>query len=101
MATDIAFSLGFSLSRRKPHLAICSYFLACCRHSGRYRSDLGIAIFHTDDVIFIPLMWFAILLLAILLMQRLGVRTHAAYIPVGVLRWFALLSSVSMRRLLA
>jgi NhaA family Na+:H+ antiporter len=93
MATDIAFSLGvLSLAGdRLPSSA--RIFLLALATVDDIGAILVIAIFYTDHLTFIPLMWFVIMIAMILVMQRLGVRTAASYIPVGVLCWFAVLSS--------
>jgi NhaA family Na+:H+ antiporter len=93
MATDIAFSLGvLSLAGNQipPSARIFLLALATVDDIG---AILVIAIFYTDHLTFIPLMWFVIMIAMVVMMQRLGVRTAASYIPVGVLCWFAVLSS--------
>lgn len=93
MATDIAFSLGvLSLAGdRIPSSA--RIFLLALATVDDVGAILVIAIFYTDHLTLIPLMWFVIMIAIILVMQRLGVRTAASYVPVGVLCWFAVLSS--------
>jgi NhaA family Na+:H+ antiporter len=93
VATDIAFSLGvLSLAgdRIPPSARIFLLAVATVDDIG---AILVIAIFYTDHLTFIPLMWFAILVATVFLMRKLGVRTAASYIPIGVLCWFAVLSS--------
>lgn len=93
MATDIAFSLGvLSLAgdRVSPSARIFLLAVATVDDIG---AILVIAIFYTDNLTFIPLMWFAILVATVFLMRKLGVRTAASYVPIGVLCWFAVLSS--------
>jgi NhaA family Na+:H+ antiporter len=93
MATDIAFSLGvLSLAGNRVPPAARIFVLAVATVD-----DIGailvIAIFYTDHLTFIPLIWFVVLIAIILLMRRLGIHSAASYIPIGVLCWFAVLSS--------
>jgi NhaA family Na+:H+ antiporter len=93
MATDIAFSLGvLSLAGdRIPSSA--RIFLLALATVDDVGAILVIAIFYTDHLAFIPLVWAAVTVATMVVMRRLGVRTAASYIPVGVLFWFAVFRS--------
>ncbi len=93
MATDIAFSLGVLSLAGSRIPASARIFLLALATVDDIGAILVIALFYTDHLTFVPLMWFVVVIAMILIMQRLGVRTAASYIPVGVLCWFAVLSS--------
>ncbi|HET9698198.1 MAG TPA: Na+/H+ antiporter NhaA [Terriglobales bacterium] len=93
MATDIAFFLGvLSLSPETAsrHLLVFSCLLSPQWTISERSWDRDLPHrrrhLHSTDVVCNPA-------LGHLLMKRVGVRTPAAYIPVGVLCWSALLSS--------
>jgi NhaA family Na+:H+ antiporter len=93
MATDIAFSLGIvSLAGNRLPTSARIFLLALATVD-----DLGailvIAVFYSDHLSLIPLIWFAFAIAMILVMRRLGVRSTASYVPLGVLCWFAVLNS--------
>jgi NhaA family Na+:H+ antiporter len=93
MATDIAFSLGVLslVGDRIPTSA--RIFLLAIATVDDVGAIVVIAMFYTDHVAIVPLIWAAILVAIIGVMGRVGIRAAATYIPIGVLFWFAVLRS--------
>ena len=93
MATDIAFSLGVLslVGSRIPSSA--RIFLLALATVDDLGAIMVIALFYTDHLAIVPLLWGVIIAALIVVMRRLGVRTAASYIPFGVLFWFAVLES--------
>lgn len=93
MATDIAFTLGILvlLGRRVP-LALKIFFTALA-----IADDLGavlvIAIFYSKGIVWFSLAIAAILLLALLALNWLGVRRPLPYAILGIGLWLAFLQS--------
>jgi len=93
MATDIAFTLGLLvlLGRRVP-LSLRVFFTALA-----IADDLGavlvIAFFYTSEIVSSSLILGAVILLALVGLNRLGVRRPLPYILLGVGLWLATLSS--------
>jgi NhaA family Na+:H+ antiporter len=93
MATDIAFALGVLslLSRRVPFsLKIFLLALAIADDIG---AILVIAVFYSDSVDAGSLVLAVFILLAIVVMNRLGVRSLTAYLAAGALLWLAVFES--------
>ena len=93
MATDIAFTLGLLalLGRRVP-LSLRVFFTALA-----IADDLGavlvIALFYTSEIVSSGLILGAVILLALLALNRLGVRRPLPYILLGVGLWLATFES--------
>lgn len=93
MATDIAFTLGLLalLGRRVP-LSLRVFFTALA-----IADDLGavlvIAFFYTSEIVSSGLILGAAILLALVALNRLGVRRPLPYILLGVGLWLATLES--------
>lgn len=93
MATDIAFALGIlGLAGRGIPSSVRVFLLALA-----VVDDIGaiivIALFYTASLSIQALLWGAVLIIVILVMQRLGVRSVLAYVAVGTLFWFAIFES--------
>jgi NhaA family Na+:H+ antiporter len=93
MATDIAFAVGILalLGKRAP-LGLKIFLLALA-----IADDIGailvIAVFYTADL---SMVWLTIAvggLGAVILAQRVGIRSSALYVPVAIFTWFATLES--------
>ncbi len=93
MATDIAFALGVLalLGDRVPSsLRIFLLALATVDDIG---AILVIAVFYTERLAPLPVLFALLLIAAIVVMQRLGVKNLLYYAPVALLFWFAVLAS--------
>ena len=93
MATDIAFALGVLalLGDRSPtSLRIFLLALATVDDIG---AILIIALFYSEGLVPIALVFALVLIAGIVVMRRLGVRNLLYYAPVAVLFWFAVLAS--------
>ena len=93
MATDIAFSLGvLALLGRRVPFALKVFLLALA-----IVDDLGaiavIALFYTDSISIAAVAWAVGLVIAIVAARRVGVRSSAVYIVLGLLLWLAVLKS--------
>ncbi len=93
MATDIAFSLGLLtlLGRRVP-IALKVFFTALA-----IVDDIGavlvIALFYSHGISYTALGIVAVILVALFILNRLGVRNPLPYIVLGVFLWLAFLES--------
>jgi Na+:H+ antiporter, NhaA family len=93
MATDIAFALGI-LALMGPRVPLgLKVFLAALAIVDDLGAVLVIAIFYTADLDLGALAGSAAVFIALLAMNRLGVRHAAAYGFVGLFLWFAVLAS--------
>jgi NhaA family Na+:H+ antiporter len=93
MATDIAFALGIlSLFGRRVPLGL-KIFLTALAIADDLGAVLVIALFYTAKLRLGALAIAGLLLLAIALANRLGVRRPLAYLPFGILVWCAVLAS--------
>ncbi len=93
MATDIAFALGILglVGRRIPsEVRIFLLALAVVDDIG---AIMVIAVFYTASLSIEALAVGALLIVIILAMQRLGIRSIAAYLVVGVFFWLAIFES--------
>jgi NhaA family Na+:H+ antiporter len=93
MATDIAFALGVLAllgDRIAPSLRIFLLALATVDDIG---AILVIALFYSEGLVPIALVFALVLVAMLVSMQRLGVRNLLYYAPVAVLFWFAVLAS--------
>ncbi|HEY8452562.1 MAG TPA: Na+/H+ antiporter NhaA [Natronosporangium sp.] len=93
MATDTAFALGVLalVGRHWPmRLRVFVLTLVVVDDVGAL---LVIALFYTEDLSFVPLLFAAALFALVLGMRRLGVRHGAPYFLVGVGLWLALLQA--------
>ncbi len=92
-ATDIAFALGILalLGSRVP-LALKTFLLALAMFD-----DLGaiivIAVFYTEKLDFAPMMMAASAIVALLLLNRMGVRRLGPYLIIGFFMWASVLKS--------
>ncbi|MFB3915565.1 MAG: Na+/H+ antiporter NhaA [Terriglobales bacterium] len=93
MATDIAFALGVLalLGERVP--SSLRVFLLALATVDDIGAILVIALFYSERLIPVALVIALLLIGAILIMQRLGVRNLLYYVPVAVFFWFAVLES--------
>ena len=93
MATDIAFSLGILtvLSSRIP-LALKVFFTALA-----IADDIGavlvVALFYSENITTTPLLFALIILGLLILLNWTGIRNPMPYVVLGILLWFAFLSS--------
>ena len=93
MATDIAFAMGaLALLGRRVPFSLKVFLLALA-----IVDDLGaiivIAVFYTESISLEALAWGAVVLCAILLAARAGVRSVDFYVLLGVLFWLAMFKS--------
>ena len=93
MATDIAFALGvLALLGRRVPVELRLFLLAIA-----VVDDLGaivvIAIFYTEDLAMNAAGLALVLLVAIVAMNRVGIRSYNAYVVVGALLWVAVLKT--------
>jgi Na+:H+ antiporter, NhaA family len=93
MATDIAFAVGILvlLAWRVPKNLII--FLTALAIADDLGAVLVIAVFYTASIDLHALSWAAFLLFTLLLFNRGGLRNPLPYAIVGVLLWYALLTS--------
>lgn len=92
-ATDIAFSLGIlSLLGNKVPLSIKTFLTAVAIFD-----DLGaiviIALFYTDDISLIALVYASLCLLALYVCNRANVTRTGAYVIIGLILWLCVLKS--------
>ena len=93
MATDIAFALGV-LALMGPRIPLgLKVFLAALAIVDDLIAVLVIALFYTAEVSTGALLFGAVVLIALVAMNRLGVRHPGAYALVGFLLWAAFLVS--------
>jgi NhaA family Na+:H+ antiporter len=93
MATDIAFALGI-LALMGPNTPLgLKIFLAALAIVDDLGAVLVIALFYTADLNLLALGAGAALLLALVVVNRLGVRHPAVYAALGILLWLAFLAS--------
>jgi len=93
MATDIAFVIGVMtvLGSRVP-LGL-RVFVTALAIVDDLMAVLVIALFYTDDISWISLIWGAVFLVALLIANQAGVRRPAVYVVLGVGLWLAFLKS--------
>ena len=93
MATDIAFTLGILLvlGRRVPY-SLKVFFTALA-----IADDLGavlvIAIFYTSDIMVSSLIWAAVIMFGLILLNRFRIYWPIPYAVLGVLLWYFFLES--------
>jgi NhaA family Na+:H+ antiporter len=93
MATDIAFALGVLAllgERVPPGLKV---FLAALAIADDLGAVLVIALFYTADLALGPLAWAGGILMALLVLNRIGARHPVTYTVLGVALWLAVLAS--------
>lgn len=92
-ATDIAFAVGILvlLSWRVPNNLIL--FLTALAIADDLGAVLVIALFYTEQLNYVALVAAAMVLLALLILNRLGVRNWLPYALLGLLLWYAMLLS--------
>lgn len=93
MATDIAFAVGILALLGKHASAGAKLFLLSVAIVDDILAIMIIAIFYTDQL---SMGWLGLAiagLLVVVAMRRLGVASPWAYVPVGVVVWFATLES--------
>ncbi len=93
MATDIAFAIGvLSVLGRRAPFALKVFLLALA-----VADDLGaitvIALFYTEQIALGPSLWAIALLVAIVALNRGGVRAVEVYVALGICFWVAVLKS--------
>jgi NhaA family Na+:H+ antiporter len=93
VATDIAFALGvLSLVGNRVPIQLKVFLLTLA-----VADDIGgiliIAVFYADDVSIAWLLGAAVTIVAVLAMQRAGIRPVLAYVPVGAVLWLCLFES--------
>jgi Na+:H+ antiporter, NhaA family len=93
MATDIAFAVGvLTLLGNRVPFALTVFLLALA-----IVDDLGavlvIAFFYTAQLSLTALVWALSVVLAIVLLNKGGVRSRIAYVLLGIAVWFAILKS--------
>ncbi|MFB3853923.1 MAG: Na+/H+ antiporter NhaA [Vicinamibacterales bacterium] len=93
MATDIAFALGV-LGLAGPKVPFSArIFLLALAAVDDIGAILVIAVFYTSQLSLAALGGAALILVVILGMRRAGFLSELAYLPLGVLFWFAMLES--------
>lgn len=93
MATDIAFAIGvLSVLGRRAPFSLKVFLLALA-----VADDLGaitvIALFYTEQIALGPSLWAIALLVAIVALNRGGVRAVEVYVALGICFWVAVLKS--------
>lgn len=93
MATDIAFALGIlSMFGKRVPIGL-KIFLATLAVADDLFGIVTIALFYTETVYFQYLIYAAILLLAMLLLNRLRIYKKSLYLVIGIVIWFMFLNS--------
>jgi NhaA family Na+:H+ antiporter len=92
-ATDIAFALGIlSLLGKRVPLSLKIFLMSLA-----IIDDIGaiviIAIFYTADLSFLSLLIASVSVLALILMNRVGISKKAAYVLLGFVLWVSVLKS--------
>ena len=93
MATDIAFALG-ALSLLGPRVpTVLKVFLAALAIAADLGAVIAIAVFYTADLSMSSLTAAAVIFVALLGLNKLGVRRATVYGLVGIALWLAVLAS--------
>ena len=88
MATDIAFALG-ALTMVAPRAPVgLKIFLAALAIVDDIGAVLVIALFYTGQIAGHALLWAGICIVVLIVLNRLGIRTLAPYLLIGIALWF-------------
>ena len=92
-ATDIAFALGIMamLGRRVP--ISLKVFLTSCAIFDDVGAILIIAFFYTEELTTAALLFACVMIIALFVLNRLGVTSRTPYIIIGLMLWVAVLKS--------
>jgi NhaA family Na+:H+ antiporter len=89
MATDIAFALGVLTLAAKHAPASIKPFVLTLAIVDDIGAILVIALFYSGGVALSPLLVAAVVIAAIVVLQRIGVRANTVYVALGIALWIA------------